>query len=496
MLDWLGHRAKISPQKIALLFGEQCWTYAELNRLVADLAAKLAKRGVVAGQHVAVLMSNRVEFVLLIHAMARLNATLVPLNIRLTAEELRWQIEQSDSQILICGHETEVAAVDLSQSVARVMSVDLSSSTKIESLTDELAEDVADWLARPLNLDGVQGIIYTSGTTGRPKGTMLTHSNHFWSATASAYRLGTRPDDRWLLCMPLYHVGGLAIVLRCCLYGTAVVLQNGFDEANVRHALTWQAVTLISVVPTMLHRLLDFCPNALAKSRLRCVLVGGAAATAELVDRCIVLNLPVATTYGLTEATSQVATASPDEVRGKPGQVGKSLMFSAVRVVDDRGQTVEANTIGEVVVSGPTVMAGYYRQPEATAKVLHNGELYTGDMGYMDAEGDLWIVQRRADLIVSGGENVYPVEVEQILQQHPAVAEVCVFGVQDAEWGQRVTAVVVTKAERVVSAQALIDFCRERLAGYKIPRTILFIDSLPRTASGKVQRNEVRRGIV
>lgn len=494
MLDWLVHRAHISPQKIALIFGDQSWNYAALNNLVAELAAKLAVRGVTTGQHVAVLMPNRVEFVTLIHALARLNAVIVPLNIRLTETELSWQVNQSDSRILICDRETEPLAVELAGQVDQILSVDASET--VSSLLDVPAAEADLWQARPLDLRHIQGIIYTSGTTGQPKGAMLTHNNHFWSATASAYRLGTDPADRWLLCMPLYHVGGMAIVLRCCLYGTAVVLQNGFEEDRVGHALGCQGVTLISVVPTMLHRLLKSQPDQLANSQLRCVLVGGAAASADLVERCLALNLPVATTYGLTEAASQVATASPDVVAVKPGHVGKPLMFVTMRVADETGQNVQLGKIGEIVVSGPTVMRGYYHQPAATEKVLRQGEFYTGDMGYVDDAGDLWVVQRRADLVVSGGENVYPVEVEQILGQHPAVDEVCVFGVEDAEWGQRVAAIVVVKNGVQLSTQELMDFSREHLAGYKLPRLIHFIDTLPRTASGKVRRDELRRQII
>ncbi|MCB0165588.1 MAG: o-succinylbenzoate--CoA ligase [Anaerolineae bacterium] len=494
MLDWLAHRADVSPQKTALIFGDQSWSYQALNGLVAEIATKLAVSGVTAGQHVAVLLPNRMEFVVLIHALARLNAVIVPLNIRLTGTELSWQVEQSDSRFLICDRQTEPLAVELAESVNQILSVDASET--VSSLIDIPASDAVLWQARPLNLGSVQGIIYTSGTTGQPKGAMLTHSNHFWSATSSAYRLGVDPADRWLLCMPLYHVGGMAIVLRSCLYGTAVVLQNGFNEDEVGQALATQAVTLISVVPTMLHRLLESQREPLANSQLRCVLVGGAAAPADLVEKCLALNLPVAATYGLTEAASQVATASPDAVAGKPGHVGKPLMFVAVRVVDEAGQDVQPEKIGEIVVSGPTVMRGYYRQPAATEKVLRNGEFYTGDMGYFDQAGDLWVVQRRADLIVSGGENVYPVEVEQVLHQHPAVDEVCVFGVEDTEWGQRVAAIVVPKSGVEVSTQELMDFSRDHLAGYKLPRLIHFIDALPRTASGKIRRDEVRRQII
>ncbi|MCB0225007.1 MAG: o-succinylbenzoate--CoA ligase [Anaerolineae bacterium] len=494
MLDWLAHRANISPQKTALIFGNRSWSYAALNNLVGALAAKLAASGVTAGQHVAVLLPNRVEFVTLIHALARLNAVIVPLNIRLTETELSWQVDQSDSRFLICDRETEPLAVELAGQVEQILSVDTSAA--VVSLIDIPAADASLWQARLLNLDSLQGIIYTSGTTGQPKGAMLTHSNHFWSATASAYRLGTDPADRWLLCMPLYHVGGMAIVLRCCLYGTAVVLQNGFNEDVVGQALATQAVTLISVVPTMLHRLLESHRDQLANSQLRCVLVGGAAAPADLVKKCLALNLPVAATYGLTEAASQVATASPDTVADKPGQVGKPLMFVTVRVVDEAGHDLQPEKIGEIVVSGPTVMRGYYRQPAATETVLRNGEFYTGDMGYFDQAGDLWVVQRRADLIVSGGENVYPVEVEQVLRRHPAVDEACVFGVEDTEWGQRVAAIVVVKRGAELSTQELMDFSRDHLAGYKVPRLIHFIDALPRTASGKIRRDEVRRQII
>jgi O-succinylbenzoic acid--CoA ligase len=242
----------------------------------------------------------------------------------------------------------------------------------------------------------------------------------------------------------------------------------------------------------MLHRLLDADPEALTSSALRCILTGGAAATPALVERCLALKLPLAASYGLTEAASQVATALVDQVSRKPGNVGKPLLFFSIRVMDAQGQSLPVGEIGEIVVSGPTVMQGYYNQAEATQKTLRNGELYTGDIGYLDAEGDLWVVQRRADLIVSGGENVYPAEVEQTLEQHPGVQEVCVVGVEDEEWGQIVAAAVVVAEKVSLTAEELIRFGRERLASYKQPRHVCFVESLPRTASGKIRREEVK----
>jgi O-succinylbenzoic acid--CoA ligase len=475
---------------MALIFGEQRWTYRELNNLVGQMAGQLATAGVERGQHVAVLMPNRPEYVGLIHALARLEAVLVPLNIRLTPQELRWQIQQADCAYLICSVETETQAAALINDVRRVLAVDSTREAGIQSLAEFSSGPMIE--GQPLNLETRQSIIFTSGTTGQPKGAMLTFGNHLWSAVASAFKLGTQPADRWLLCLPLYHVGGIAIVFRCCLYGVTVVLQSGFEPEAIGYALDNQHVTLISLVPTMLHRLLESHRASLVASKLRCILLGGAAAPSSLLEQCLALGLPVALTYGLTEAASQVVTATPTETMAEPGSVGKPLMFSQVQIVDEAGQTLPPGEIGEIVVSGPTVMQGYYNQPEATQKALHQGRLHTGDLGYLDGEGKLWVMQRRADLIVSGGENIYPVEVERVLARYPGVADVCVVGLDDAEWGQQVAAAVVVNNGATITEQALVNFCREQLAGYKQPRLIRFVGSLPRTASGKVQRDKVK----
>jgi O-succinylbenzoic acid--CoA ligase len=482
--DWLFHQARVSPGKPALVFEDRRWTYAELDTVVERLCARLVTAGVKRGQHVAVLMPNRPEFVAAIHALARLGAILVPLNTRLTPAELRWQIEQSDSRHLLCTDETAPLAAELAAPVVNI--------SGIETAIDEHIKVLKSKNRLSLQLADTQGIIFTSGTTGHPKGAMLTFGNHFYSATASAYRLGILPGDRWMLAMPLYHVGGLAIVLRCCLYGTAVVLHPKFEPAAIAHTLRTQAISLISVVPTMLHRLLEYHADSLASPHLRCILVGGAALSPQLAELSAAYQLPVIATYGLTEAASQVATATLDEVARKPGSVGKPLLFTTVRIADPDGQSLPAGNIGEVVVSGPTVMAGYYRQPEATKQALRDGELFTGDLGYLDAEGDLWPVQRRADLIISGGENIYPAEVEAVLRQHPAVAEVCVIGLPDGEWGQRVAAAVVLKPQANASAEDLLALARRQLAGYKQPRRIRFVETLPLTASGKIRREAVR----
>jgi o-succinylbenzoate---CoA ligase len=445
-------------------------TYAELDAQVDALCHALAAHGVTAGAHVGVLLPNGVPFVVLIHALMRMGAVIVPLNLRLTDGEIAWQAARAECQTVIAAR--AVAAVPL-------------------LLWDVLAAQAPVATSYPDHLhtpDDLQAILFTSGTSGRPKGAQLTHGTQFWSAMASALRLGTLPQDRWLLTLPLYHVGGMGIVIRCCVYQTCVVLPADQDMTTLQAAMAAHDVTLVSLVPTQLYRWLE-AGVALPPS-LRLILLGGAAASADLVVRC---PAPIATSYGLTEANSQVCTQLPADVRRKPASVGRPLPFCRVRVVDEQGAAVPSGAYGEVVVSGPTVMRGYYQHDDD--RTLRAGELYTGDIGYLDDEGDLWLVQRRSDLIVSGGENVYPAEVEAVLRTHPAVADVCVVGVADAEWGQVVAAAVVlgqANADVQAMQQALAAHCRAQLAGYKVPRRWAWPAALPHTASGKVARADVR----
>ncbi|MEM6284870.1 MAG: o-succinylbenzoate--CoA ligase [Chloroflexota bacterium] len=344
---------------------------------------------------------------------------------------------------------------------------------------------------KPVDLNATQAIVFTSGTSGKPKGVEITFGNHFYSAMASAYRLGLNPNDRWLSVLPLYHVGGLAVIFRSTLYGITTVLHDRFDIDRIQHSFDHHGITMISLVPTMLYRMIE--AGVRWPDSLRLILLGGAAASPELLQRAFDMGLPIAPTYGLTEAASQVATMRPEDARKKPGSVGKPLMFTSVRIAGENGEWLPAGEYGEVLVSGPTVMKGYYKNDEANAKTLRNGELHTGDIGYLDEDGDLWLVQRRSDLIVSGGENVYPAEVEKVMRAHPAVKEAVVVGVAHPEWGQQVAAAILLEDNATLTEQELTDYSREHLAGYKQPRRILFVDAFPQTASGKIQRGEVAK---
>ncbi len=486
--DWLRARAAATPTRLALLFQGRALTYGDLDRWADGLAHALAEEGVEPGHRVAVLLPNSPLYVALVHGVARLGGVLVPLNTRWTAQERAGGLARVRPHTVIApqGPTPEEAAV-LAPDRWRTPA----------GLPGE--EDVRGgerWPSFPRSQEPkppgsrLQALVFTSGTTGEPKAAMLTFANHLWSAVASAFRLGVDPGDRWLSSLPLYHVGGLALVFRSCLYGTALVLHEGFDVDAFRASLDADRITLTSLVPTMLYRLLQGDPRPWPR-HLRRVLLGGAAASPELLAAARAARVPVATTYGLTEAASQVATALPEQVQAKPGTVGRPLLFTRVRVVDPGGQDVPPGQVGEIWVRGPQVMQGYWEDPEATAQALARGWLHTGDLGYLDPEGDLWVVQRRKDLIVSGGENVYPTEVEAVLRQHPAVEEACVVGLADPEWGQRVAAMVQVRPHARVDEADLVRFCRQRLAGYKVPRRVRVVAQLPQTASGKIDRGQV-----
>lgn len=488
--DWLRARAVATPNLSALIVAGRVWTFRQLDSLVSSLSVDLQNEGVTPGEHVGSLMPNTLAAVCCVFAMARLGAVLVPLNSRLTATELAWQIDRADCNRLICQPETEAVG---RQAIDNRLPLHVlpDSSQAFEDMLRTLAEGELPAQSAEIGLDALQAIVFTSGTTGFPKGAMITYANHFWSAVGSAFRLGVIPGDRWLACLPLYHVGGLAILFRSCLYGTTVVLQDGFDVGAVLDSLRDEAISIVSLVPTMLTRLLNAGLDYGMTPSLRLVLLGGAAASPDLLTESAAAGLPVAITYGLTEATSQVATLLPDGACRKPGSAGRPLIFSDITILDENGGAADIGVPGEIVVRGPTVMAGYFGDKDATSTAIRNGRLHTGDVGYLDEDGDLWVLDRRNDLIVSGGENVYPAEVEGVLRRHPAVMAACVVGLPHPEWGRQVAAMVVLRQTGVISAAELQDFSRERLAGYKQPRTIFFADELPLTGSGKIQRGEV-----
>jgi len=498
--DLLRERTRSTPDATAVIdadAGEQ-WTYGEFDDRVSRRVERLEGRfGVEAGR-AGLLLDTSVAFADVYFATERRAGAVVPLNLDLPTETLRTQAERAEIDCLFCESDTEELATEVAPADVPVASVDAPGRDEVTSL--EPRTDAATWPFEQ-SLDADRVVLFTSGTTGDPKGVRLTRWNLVASAVGSAYRLGVDPDDRWLAPLPMYHMGGLAPLVRSTLYGTTTVIQRSFDAESTARVMADYDVTGVSLVPTMLVRLLD--ADWTPPESLRFVLLGGAPASGQLLDRALDRGIPVYPTYGATETASQVATATPDEVREYSGTVGRPLRGTdvsirdvtdcAVGTTDSAAETTGPGERGEVVVSGPTVTPGYLDEGQTATAFDEDGGFHTGDVGYRDDAGRLWVVGRLDDRIVTGGENVHPADVTEALVGLPDVADAAVVGLPDEEWGERVAALVVpADQDDPPTADEMRAGLRGRVADYALPKSVACTDELPRTASGTVDRDAVR----
>jgi len=474
--DPLARAAALAADRPALLGEGGPLSYAVLEAAASRAAATLRVFGVRPGERVALLARNGADAVVAVHAARRARAVLVPLHPRHTTAELVFTLRDSGARLLL--HDEASAAS------ARA------ASGEIDGLAVVALGTLADARARrgpvpAVRLADAQGIVYTSGTSALPKGVVLTHANHWWSAVGSALRLGTRDDDVWLLALPLAHIGGLAIVHRAALSAAPIVLLPSFDPTAANAAIDERGASLVSVVADSLRRMLDARGGRPFPPSLRRVLLGGGPAPRSLLDDCRRERIPVACTYGLTEAASQVATQADSAV--PDASCGPPLAVTEVRIERD-GASARPGAEGEILVRGPTVMAGYHARPEESARALDRGWLRTGDLGVLDERGELHVTGRRDLLIVSGGENVSPAEVERALLDHDAVAEALVRGAPHERWGTVPVAQVTLRPGATARAEDLAAHCRGLLASFKVPARIEIVPELPRGPSGKPLR--------
>jgi O-succinylbenzoic acid--CoA ligase len=493
--NWLARCAENFPRNQAIHCGEISWSFAELDHQVTRLARQLATAGVCKGSCVALLATNGLPYVVTIHALTRLGAILVPLNTRLTSAELCWQICDAHASHLLVDTVHEKKSIDIVQAIPELIQETLQvSSESNDIILKGFDEDLTTPLCTLIDLSAIQAIMYTSGTTGNPKGVIITYGMQWWNAIGSALNLGHHNDDCWLACLPLFHIGGLSILFRSVIYGISVILHERFEPAAVNRAICEDHVTIISVVTVMLQRMLtERDVNGSYQrypSTLRCILLGGGPVPHTLLEDCIAYAIPVVQTYGLTEACSQAVTLSPADALRKLGSAGRPLPQVQIHIINE-GLPAASGESGTIYLKGPSITPGYANHPEDTAKAINNGWLCTGDIGYLDEEGYLYVLDRRSDLIISGGENVYPAEIESILLSHPDVAEAGVCGQPDAQWGQVPIAFVCLHAVHNVDPEALLAYVAQRLAHYKIPRAIYLVDHLPRNSSGKLLRREL-----
>jgi fatty-acyl-CoA synthase len=450
-------------------------SYGELERRARRAADALRAFDIGPGDRVALALESEPLYLELYFAAAQLGAILIPLNTRLTAAELGFQIDDSDARLVV---KSDAIALP-ERAGTRVLSP--------AELRARMPQEPTPLRVSPGG-EAPQVILYTSGTTGRPKGAVLPQRKTYWNTRNAEVYFELEPSDVVVVPIPLFHSFGLKILSVPALFaGATVVLVSRFDPIGLQDCVARERATLLGAVPVMYQRMLEagLAPEKLAS--LRFAFSAGAALAVETIERYWRAGIRLKQGYGQTE-TSILCCLDADDALAKAGSVGRPVRFGEVRIADERGRDVPPGVRGEVVVRGPIVMLGYWRRPEETAASRIDGWHRTGDLGVMDADGFVTLVGRSREMYISGGENVYPAEVERVLEQHPQVAEVAVVGVPDARWGEAGRAYVVP-AGGELDPTGLLRFAREHLAAFKVPREVVSVAQLPRTASGKVRKH-------
>ena len=476
MTDAVALGASAHPDRVALDDGGGGFSYRDLEAAVDGLARRLVTLGVKPGDTVGMLADICPQAVAAMYAAPRTGAALAPLSPALARRELRLALEAVRPTVLLCDSTHAALAREATRDVGRRVFVLGNPGGGGEGAGKHVSEVAPSREPLPRSgPDAVVAILRTSGTGGRARAIALTRANFEASAQGVRARLGLRPDDVWYASLSLAHIGGMALVHRALAAGSRVVVRGAYRRDALVEWIGAGRVTHVSLVPTMLRRLLDAGLPRPLPGPLRCVLVGGAGTPPALVERALAAGLPVSLTYGMTEACSQVATAPPALVRAKPGTVGAPLDGVEVRIAPD----------GEIELRGETVARAYYRGGAITGP---DGWYATGDLGRLDRDGHLWVTGRKGHRIVSGGVNVDPADVEQVLGGHPSVAEAAVVGLPDPEWGEQVAAGVVAARGNDLCAETLHRYCREALGPAARPRVLRMLKALPRNPNGKVDR--------
>ncbi len=495
--NWLKKRAFLSPSRTAIYFENQSYTFQEVYAKTQKIAERLCSLSIKRGDYIGVLLKNHPDTVIYLYALQMIGASAVILNIRLTEDELAWQLLDSKCKVLITEDALlpKIINVKANQASCSIITKEQLAQTVKTAKTSNKAKTApatSTAILEEFDLDDICTIMYTSGTTGFPKGVKQSYGNHWWSAIGSVLNLGLADGDCWLCTVPLFHISGYSILIKSLVYGIPVVLHDGFQEQKVIDDIEKYNVTIMSVVSTILTRLVRELGNRTISSYFRCMLLGGGPASLALLEECKLKGIPVFQTYGMTETSSQIVTLSPEDCLNKLGSAGKPLFPAQLKIVDNDGQELKAKQEGEIVVKGPNVTSGYLFREQETAERIRNGWLHTGDIGYVDEEGFLYVLDRRADLIISGGENIYPAEIEGVLLAHSQISDAGVIGVDDEKWGQVPIAFVVTDGGNLITEADISHYCQQKLAKYKIPKKIFFTNQLPRNAANKLLRRDLR----
>ncbi|MDS2173500.1 long-chain-fatty-acid--CoA ligase [Nesterenkonia sp. CL21] len=517
--DWIHRRRVRMADRPALFSTAGDLTYGELASRIDRLAQALAERGVRPGDRVAYLGENAPSVLECLFAAGSLGAVFVPLNTRLAPPELAFQLQDSGARTLVCSAELgrqglvscpdtpvervlivggETVPAELEDLAVEHLGAEDSARPVLEAYEPVLTSGADERPQVPVAQEDLAVILYTSGTTGRPKGAMLSHGNLHWNALNVITDYDITSRDVALMISPLFHVAALSQgTLPVLLKGGAVILETRFDPGRALRLIREHGVTNMSGVPTTYQMLCEHPDwESTDLSSLRTLTCGGSAVPARVLDAYEDRGMAFTMGYGLTETAPGATMLPPSHSRAKQGSAGLPHFHTDVRVVRPDGGRCAPGEVGEILVQGPNVVSGYWNRPDATAAALDETDegtwLHTGDMGHLDEEGFLYVTDRLKDMIISGGENIYPAQVEQELAQLDAVAAVAVIGVEDDRWGEVPRAVVVVREGHEITAEEIIEHLQGRLARYKIPKSVVFVEDMPRTASGKIRKPALR----
>lgn len=498
--DWLDKRAKLTPERVALedTISGTGITYADWNAQANRTANFLRSLGVQKGDRVSVYASNCVEYLDIFFACGKIGAIVHNLNWRLTVLELQGMITDAAPIVLVYSPEWQEKVDELRPLISTVRHFVAIGETKHKADTpfakrNEYSEALSD---RPdLAMDDPWGIYYTGGTTGLPKGAILTHGNMTWNSINTVMSWGITAEDSAPLQLPLFHIGGPNIFMLPLVHvGGKTILCRQFDLDQTFDLIESNSITHFIGVPTMFVMMQQHERWKTADfSRMKLVISGGASCPLPVMQKFWDKGVDFKMGYGLTEATGNNFWLPPSDVRRKIGSVGYPIFHIDMKVVRSDGRTCNPNEEGELLIRGPHITPGYWNKPEETAQTIKNGWLHTGDIARQDEDGCFYIIGRSKDMFISGGENVYPAEVESVMHAHPAVAEAALIGVPHEKWGEVGRAFVVVEEGQTLTEEELLAFMRQRLAKYKIPHSVVFVNELPKTAIGKIDKKKLEK---
>jgi len=485
------------PDKLALRIDDQEKTFRQIDIESNSMANFLLSMGIQPKDKVATLFFNDVNLILAYFALLKIGVQVVPINFRLAPPEIEYILDHSEAKALIYEQYFLESIESIRNNLKGVLHYIISGDGGSKHVR---FEDLKQGNSNPPGItikdDDFSFLMYTSGTTGRPKGVMITHYNSLWNALSLSLTSELKHKDIVLNPMPLFHGGALNRYQAFFVMGSTFISMRSFDAKKMLDWIQKYRVTYICIVPAMANMIFQL--ENLSEydlSSVRECLVTAAITPVEVKKKVaeVFFNAGLIDGYGLTEATSCGTGLKPEDAFRKLSSVGLPYHFNEAKIVDENEKEVAAGEVGEIVIRGPNVMKGYYRDPKATEETLKNGWLHTGDLGRRDEEGYFYIVDRKKDMIISGGENIYPAEVEAVLNSHPKVLESAVIGAKDPKWGETVLALIVPKPGETISQEEIDRYCIEKIAKYKRPRRIKFIKNLPRTSSGKILKTELRK---